>query len=58
MIGKAKTMLEEKNWSLTQEQKKGKGVVQRRKMVHNKKKWSGSDVHKGGRIIHKLNLNS
>jgi stalled ribosome alternative rescue factor ArfA len=51
-------MLEEKNWSLTQEQKKGKGVVQRKKMVHDQKKWGWSDVQKGGRIIHKLSLNS
>jgi hypothetical protein len=37
MITKAKAMLEEKNWFLTHEQKKGKGVVQRKKMVHDKK---------------------
>jgi hypothetical protein len=50
-------MLKEKNWFLTHEQKKGKGVVQRKKMVHDKKKWGKGDVHKGGGVIHKLRLN-
>jgi hypothetical protein len=38
IITKAKAMLEQKKLILNTRTKKGKGVVQRKKMVHDKKK--------------------